>query len=249
MLGDGGSGVSISFSLSGHAVSLLLVELGNALGLVSESLVWDTFVATVDGSTAGRSAHGAETLLGSTATIDIHGIGVLGTHARPGAATATRLLASTLGNLGGVDTELVEGIVELGERLLHLLAGDDGLVLEALLHAGLVADELLLLADQLGLAHDLGILVVLKILIRLVEAFGLELLLLFLESLELGLDVGIDKVVDVLSIVNLGNLVVLPLGVLKHVVGLHVDVEHTSTTILVLLITSGSSSLRIDGAS
>ncbi|KAI6759203.1 hypothetical protein HG530_009883 [Fusarium avenaceum] len=215
MLGDRGGCVSISLSLSGHTVHALLVELGDTLGLGSVGVVHNTVVATAGcGSTACRSAQRADTLARS-ATIDIHGIG------------------------------LVEGVLELGERLLHELAGDDGLVLEALLHAGLVADELLLLADELGLAQDISLLIIVNLLFGLVEALFLEFLLLFLKSQELGLNVRIDKVVDILAVVELRNLVVLPLRVLEHIVGLHVNVEHTGTTVLVLLISGESSALGI----
>ena len=52
--------------------------------------------------------------------------------------------------------------------------------------------------------------------VALVEPFGLELLLLPLEGLELFHDIDVDKVGDVLSIEDFGLDIVLPVGVLQQ---------------------------------
>ncbi len=122
-------------------------------------------------------------------------------------------------------------VLELGEVLLLHLARDDGAVLERLAHLGLVADELVLLADVLGLLQDLLLFLVLDVLLGLVEAFLLQALLLLLERRQLGLDIRVDIVVDVLAIVDLGDPVVLPRRVGEEVVFPQIDVEHTGATV------------------
>ena len=246
MLGHGSTNMPVGLAGSGHPVHLALAELGHPLGLGTGRLLIHTHTTsnTVGTpvrrtlATLGRARLRAKTLGGGLGGIHVHGVGVLGGVAAAGHRAAT----SGLANLGtsakvdllGIDTELVDVILELGERLLLHFPGDYGAVLERLLHLGLVADELVLLADVLGLLQDLLLRLVAEVRVRLVEALLLETLLLLFESGQLGFDIGIDEIVDVLAVDDLGNLVVLPLGVGQEPLLPEIDVEDTSTTVLLL---------------
>jgi len=85
--------------------------------------------------------------------------------------------------------------------LVHVLEADHGL---------LVADRRRRRADRLLVRVDLAL--------RVVEARRLETLLLGLELVELGDDVRVDEVGDVLAVLDLGDRVVLPVVVLEQVV-------------------------------
>ncbi|GKT59111.1 conserved hypothetical protein [Colletotrichum tofieldiae] len=241
-------GVAITLTLSGHAVPLLLGQLGEAVGLGAVVDVLDTVLAAVDdggAALAAGAAVGAEALLGGG--VHVHHVDILGAGAGAGggAAAGAGLGAGAVDNVGGVDTELVEGVVHLGQRHLLRLARDDGLVLEALLHLGLVADEGLLLADQLGLGEHVGLLLVVELLVRLVVALLLEALLLLLEGLQLGVDLRVDEVVDVLAVPHLGDLVVLPLGVLEEPVLAHVHAVDAGATVVGLDVLGEAPALRV----
>ena len=95
-------------------------------------------------------------------------------------------------------------------------------------------DRLPFLADQLGLGSNVGVGDVLELFVRLVEAFGVQPLLFLFERGQLGLDVRVDVVEDVLAVKDLGHAVVLPLVALEKVALLHVDVVYARAAAFLL---------------
>lgn len=246
MLLQGCGGMAITLTLAGHAVPLLLAQLGHAIGLRAGLGILHTILATVRGGlAAGAGAGLGAQALARSGGVELHGIGILGGAAGEGAAAGAGLLASAGNDVGGVDAELVEGVVHLGQGDAGLCAGDDGAVLEALLHAGLVADKGLLLADDLGLREDGRLLLVVDLLVRVVEALRLELGLLLLERRKLGLDFRVHVVGHVHAVQDLGDIVVLPLGVLEEVVLAEIDVEHARAALLGLDVAREPDALRV----
>lgn len=78
--GERGSCVTITLSLSGAAVHLLLAQLVQTLGLGAGNLVANTVLASVHATNTTSARHGARNAVavlgGCVATIDIHHVGV-----------------------------------------------------------------------------------------------------------------------------------------------------------------------------
>jgi hypothetical protein len=94
-------------------------------------------------------------------------------------------------------------VLELGERFALLLARDQGPVLEGLAEAGIVPHECMLLADELGLFQYFFLVLVRDAVVGIVKAFLLESLFFLFQRGELGVDVRVDKVVDILPVEDL----------------------------------------------
>lgn len=235
MLGQRGGRVTIGLSLSCHPVHLLLTQLGQALGLGACLIVDNTIVATVCRSLAAETALGLGDGLARVGHVHIHSV----VHVHIAGGRATTDLALGTGTGGGsihIVTSRIQSIRHLGQLLGLGAAGNGSPVLERLAHLGVVAHQGPLLADQIRLHTGIGILHIFDTLVGLVVAIGFQLLLLFLQGSQLGLDLGVDKVVDVLAVPDLGDLVVLPLVVGQIVGLLEIDVVDTSTTVLLLEI-------------
>src|SRR3954470_3822983 len=155
-------------------------------------------MTTVSGRCAAGTALSAGK--GLVGIVDVHGVIVTGGLAGGGAATGGLALVAGAG-ASGIDIVAgrVQTLLHLGELLGLGTARDGGAVLERLAHFGFVAEEHALLADQIGLHAGVGIFGIFHALVRLVVAVGFELLFFLLEGSELGLDVRVHEVVDVLA--------------------------------------------------
>ena len=157
------SGVSVSFTLSRHPVHPPLVQLRNPLGLGTGLEILHTILTSI---LSRHPADGTGPVLGcpSPAAVNVHGVLSTSTAAGHRTTTSDRLGAGPVRKIGRVNTKAVHSVLEFRERLLHGLAGDNGLVIQALLlEAVLIADELLLLTNELSLAHDVGLLIILDV--------------------------------------------------------------------------------------
>ena len=245
MLGEGNSCVTISFTSTSIALHLLLAKLEHTLSLVTVGEAGDTVVTVGDtvvetisnGVFAGAALSTGKGLV--WVVVDVHGVGVdlevgSGLTGDGAAAAGVGLLTDTGASSILVVTSGVQTTSQLGELLGLGAAGDLSAVLERLAHLGVVAHENALLADEIGLHAVVRILGVLHALVGFVVSIRLELLLFLLESSELGLDIGVHEIVDVLAVPHLGDLVVVPVLVGKLVVALHIEAVNTSTTVLLL---------------
>lgn len=116
-----------------------------------------------------------------------------------------------------VVARLLQARRHLGQGARLLLTRDDRPVLQLVLLEVLEPEQRLLVADRRSGSPD-RVLIRVDIRLRVVEAGSLEPLLLGLERVELGDNVGVDEVGDVLAVLDLGDDIVLPLVVLEEVV-------------------------------
>ena len=153
-------------------------------------------------------------------------------------STASRLLRpDPCRGVACLEAQGVEVAFHLRELPRRDLARHDRTVLERLLQPGRVPDREPLLADGVGLDPNFGVGDVLELVVRLVEALGVQPLLFLLERGQLGLDVRVDVVEDVLAFKDLGHAVVLPLVLLQQIALLHVDIVHARAAAFVFEVT------------